>query len=109
MDFYGVIRAKVGGRPITYDGWCEFVRSRPELVRATPRTGRNPKTGEPMTIYPRQDGAKVVINGHEIGHVGWSLTGEDEVIFNGNPALIIPWAISIAVELDAEFGELPRE
>jgi hypothetical protein len=109
MQFFGAIRAKVGGPPITYDRWCEYVRRRSDLARSAPRTGRNPKTGEPMTIRPRPDGATVVIDGRKIGNVGWSLSGEDEVIVSGDPELIVPWATAVAVELDAEFAELPPE
>jgi hypothetical protein len=66
-------------------------------------------TGQPMTIYPRPDGAAVVVGGREIGDVAWSQSGEDEVIVSGDPALIVPWARAAAVELDAEFGELATE
>jgi hypothetical protein len=84
MDFYGIIRARDGGPPLTYEAWCEFVARRKDLVRATPRTGRNPKTGEPLVIRPRPDGATIVVNGEKLGSVGWSLSGADEVVVSGN-------------------------
>src|SRR5262245_62092186 len=103
MDFFGVIRGKAGGRPFTYDGWCEVVRSRADLVQSAPRTGRNPATGESVTIHPRRDSATVIVNGQELGHVYWSFSGEDEVVVTGEAALIIRWARDLAAEIGGEF------
>jgi hypothetical protein len=107
MDFYGTIRAKNGGPPLSYDRWCEFVSGCKDLVRGTPITGRNPKTDEPLTIRPRPDGASVVINAKRVGFVEWSQSGEDEVFVSGDPNVIVSWAAAVAAELGAEFAELP--
>jgi hypothetical protein len=109
MDFVGTIRAKPGGLPLTYRTWCDFVCRSKDLVRQTPHSGRNPFTGEAITINPKPDTATVVLNGKKIGFVEWSQSGEDEVSVWGDSILIVPWAQAVAVSFDANFAEMPIE
>jgi hypothetical protein len=104
---FGVIRAKLGNPPLTFEEWCTIVATREDLIPPSPRTGRNPKTGEAITINPRQDSAAVMADGQEIGSVGWSHGGENEVFVSGESRAIVLWGKMIASELDAEFFELP--
>ena len=95
-----------GGPAITYEGWCDFVRKRPDFVRAKPVQGKNPLTGEPITIYPGPDGASVMKDGKAVVHVGWSQSGTDEVILSGERSQVISLGRDIATALDAELLEL---
>jgi hypothetical protein len=106
VEFFGLIRMRPGGRTITYDGWCDFVCRRPDFVRGKPVQGKNPVTGEPITIFPRPDGASVIKDGKEIANVGWSLSGPDEVILSGERSVVISLGREIAMQLDAELFEL---
>jgi hypothetical protein len=107
MDFFGSIRSKKGGSALTYERWCEFVSGCKDLVRPTPRTVRNPKTGEPMTIRPKPDSAFVILDAGRVGSVEWSQDGADEVFVIGDPEKIVPWATAVPAALGAEFAELP--
>jgi len=106
MEFFGLIRMRPGGPAITYDGWCDFVRSRPDFVRAKPAQGRNPLSGEPITIYPRPDRASVMKHGKPAVNVGWSESGTDEVVLSGERSEVISIGREIAMALDAELVEL---
>jgi hypothetical protein len=60
-----------------------------------------------MTIYPRPDGAAVVIDGRKMGGVHWSLSGdEDEVILSGQSEFILPLANELAQLLGCHVVEL---
>ncbi len=77
MNIFLAIRPKPDGPPLSYEAWCRLVKKRPQLVPAEPVVGKNPKTGEPMTIYPRPDSASIVFDGRKVGGVHWSLSGDE--------------------------------
>lgn len=106
MDFFALIRSRSGGQAITFDKWCDFVRRRSDFVRAEPVQGKNPLTGEPITIYPRPDGASVIKDGRTIVHLGWSQSGIDEIILSGDRHEVIFLARQIAAVLSGECVEL---
>ncbi len=101
------IRPKPDGPSLTYEAWCDLVEQRAELVRPKPVVGKFPTTGEPMTFFPRPDGAAVVIGGREVGGVHWSLSGdEDEVILSGEGEFILPFAKELAELLGCRVEQL---
>jgi hypothetical protein len=106
MEFFGLIRMRAGGPVITYEEWSGFVRKRPDFVRAERVQGKNPLTGERITIYPRPDGASIMKDGKVVVHVGWSQSGADEVILSGERSQVISLGREIATALDAELLEL---
>src|SRR4051812_25328235 len=83
MTFCGLIRAQPNGDPLDYDRWCALVRRRTDRVQRAPRNGTNPKTGEPVTIYPHPDAASVVIDRQIVGSVYWSMSEGNEIIVIG--------------------------
>jgi hypothetical protein len=105
----GVIRVRAGGSALTYDGWCDLVRSRPELVPGKLVQGRNPFTRGPRTYHPPPDAASIVIDGRVVGHTHWSLSGEDEVIVSGDADALAPLAHDLAAALGAEFEKWPEK
>jgi len=107
VEIFLAIRPKPNGPPLTYEAWCDLVKRRGEFIRPKPVVGKLPTTGEPMTIYPRPDGAAVVIDGRNVGGVHWSLSGEeDEVILSGQADFILPLANELAELLGCRVDEL---
>lgn len=68
--------------------------------------GKNPLTGEPMTIYPRPDGASFTKDGKAVVNAGWSESGANEVILSGVRSEVSSLGREIARALDAELVEL---
>jgi len=106
MEFLGVIRMRAGGPRLTYDRWCDLARHRVELAPFVEHMGRNPRTGEVMSIRSQRGASAIVIDGDEVGRMWWE-SEEDEVTVIGESALVIPLARELAALLDAEFEELP--
>jgi hypothetical protein len=98
------IRARAGDPPFDYGAWCELVRSHPDLIRASPVIGKNPLTGDPITIRPRGDGAAIVVDGRRIGSVGWSEDGSPLVLAQGQHADIKPFVEALAQRLNGEYA-----
>lgn len=102
MKIDGVIRPKNGSSSFNFESWCDFVRSRPELVRPEPKIGKNPFTGEPVEFKASQDAAEIVVDGSIVGSASWSMSEEPLVnvtIEESRIALVKEWA----EELNGEF------
>jgi len=107
VEIFLAIRPVPDGPPLTYEAWCDLVEQRAEFVRPKPVVGKLPTTGDPLTIYPRPDGAAVVIAGQRVGGVHWSLSGdEDEVILSGDADFMLPLANELAELLGCRVEQL---
>lgn len=106
VELYFAIRAKSGCPPLEYNEWCAFIRQRPELLLPVPRVGPKPGSNELITYRPRPDAASIVIDGEEIGSVGWSLDGSDQAIVDGESGRIESIALEYAAALNCDCEKL---
>jgi hypothetical protein len=103
MKSLGVIRADRDPPGISNERWRTLIREHPNLVAAEPRRSINPFTRKPMTIRPRPDVARVVVENHEVGTMSWCESGENEINVFGDPQSMIPVACEIAELLGGRF------
>lgn len=76
MRIDGVILPNSESAEFTRETWCNFVASRPEFTRPSPKEGTNPFTGETMAFIPTEDVADLEVDGRVVGHVYWSMSEE---------------------------------
>jgi hypothetical protein len=104
MLIEGEIRPIADSRDFNREAWCRFVSSRSEFQRYPPQERPNPFTGAMMTIHTPPDAALVIIEGHEVGSVSWSMSDDDLVnvsIDSSAIPLVMEWAKSLGGEFRA--------
>lgn len=62
-----------------------------------------------MTIRPRPDGARIVVEGREIGAVEWAQDGSSVVLVHGELSAIKQFVEELAQLLDANFEVVWQE
>lgn len=104
----GTIYPLPGSRNFNREAWCQFLGSRAEFRHGPPRTFPNPwKRDEMMTIYPNPDGARVVLDGREVGGVHWSRDPDDPLIHVEVEPVAMPLVQEWAAAMGGEFREEP--
>ena len=103
VDFVGVIKADPDPPGINRARWIALIQDHPNLMRLEPREGINPFTREPITIYPKPDSAKVVVDGREVGMMETCQSGANEISVWGDAGIVAPLATAIAPLLSGAF------
>lgn len=102
----GVIRPGQNTTVFDRASWCELVARRPEFHFSAPVPIKNPFTGEPMAILPREGDADIMLETVKVGRAYWSMSEESLVIVDIDPealSLVREWV----AELGGEFHEEP--
>jgi hypothetical protein len=104
MEFIGQIVAEHDPPGISRPRWIELIREHPNLARFEPREAINPFTREPILVYTPGDTVRVVVDGQEVGSMGWS-PDESLNLINvcGDPTVLFPLACAIAESLGGQF------
>jgi hypothetical protein len=103
MEFAGIIESPPDPPGLDKSQWLDVIASRVDLLPAEPRQGTNPFTREPMTIYPRPDYARLVVNGQEVGSFSWAENEENVLIVSGDIDVVRSCAVEIAASLGGTF------
>jgi hypothetical protein len=102
MRIEGSIRPTGDGAGFCREAWCQLVSRRPEFRRHLPRQIRNPFTGGPSTVAPREDCADVVLEGNSVGKAYWSMS-EEPLVCVIVELSAMPLVLEWAKELQGEF------
>jgi hypothetical protein len=105
MDLLGTIEPTVGtsaGR----SEWLNLVGAHPSLAPFTPRQGINPFTKEPMQYKAAADTARVLVEGSQVGCIGWAEDNSQVLVAwsdTGAEAQVSAVAADVAARLGWQF------
>jgi hypothetical protein len=95
------------GESIPALAWESLIPRHSSLALSEVKTGVNPFTKEPVTVPPRRDYARVVIDGLDVGCIEWALDGSDMLLVRAetNADAVIAVGAEVAQELGAILDE----
>ncbi len=102
MRIEGTIRPAGDGTGFSREAWRQLIGRRQEFRRRAPRRIRNPFTGGTVMTPQHEDSAEVLLNGHPVGDVWWSMSEEPLVCVSIEPSAM-PLVLAWARELRGEF------
>ena len=107
MDFVGVISAASDPPGIDQQRWIDTIPKHPALAPFLPKRRINPFTKQPQDFLPDPAAARILLEGKDVGWMGWSQSDTNEVIVYGPADLVRTVAHEIAALLGATYTEEP--
>jgi hypothetical protein len=105
MAFFGEILSEPDPPGINKQRWLEIIREHPNLAPIPPKKGINPFTRESMLIHAATGSVLVVVDGSEVGSMGWALDGSNKITVSGESDTVLQLARDIAKEQGGRFEE----
>lgn len=107
MDFVGVIAAASDPPGIDRQRWIDTIPKHPALASVPPGRRINPFTGQPQEFPANPATARIVIEGKDVGMMGWAQDESNVIIVYGPADLVRTVANEIAGLLGATYKEEP--
>ena len=99
MESIGVIRADVDPPGVDRRRWIALIDEHPNLAVGGSHSAINPFTRLPMTVPPRADFSRVVVDGQEVGRMSCCEADANEINVFGDLQQVAAIAFSIAAIL----------
>jgi hypothetical protein len=107
MEYLGGIAAEPDSPAIRRERWLALIDEHPALERPQPKEGINPFTRKPMLYNSPPDTVSVIVEGKEIGVMGFAQ--DSYILVQGERHPMVPFAHSIAEILGSRFEEYHAE
>lgn len=102
MELLGTIQAR-DDATAERDAWVTLISAHSFLASVAPREGISPLHRQPLTLKPRPDCARIMLDGNEVGMIEWAQDDSDRLIVWASHIAKIH-AASVAIDIAARLG-----